>query len=83
MVVCFICVAVLFVFMFSLKPAGSNGGHIDYYAHLGGFVTGVLGGLVFPKSLENTDYERNLRIGGGVGLVLYFGICAISLWNSS
>ncbi|EGR29302.1 rhomboid family protein, putative, partial [Ichthyophthirius multifiliis] len=67
---CFVlCMAILIVSMVFLLSSGNSGimggekeQNIDNYGHFGGFITGILAGVAFPKSLEYGSYEKQAKI---------------------
>jgi len=47
----------LFQFLFGISSIGGRGGGVAYFAHLGGFIIGLLLALPFRKRRKNYEYE--------------------------
>lgn len=47
----------LFQFLFGISSIGGRGGGVAYFAHLGGFIIGLLLALPFKKRRKNYEYQ--------------------------
>lgn len=84
MLVCLAVVMVIMVFLLSSSGFGTSSvagyeSNIDNYGHIGGFITGVLAGVVIPKSINKGPYETKAKYFCGFLLTLFF-ILAFTLF---
>ncbi len=64
-------VALIFLFSFTPTQVDSSDSHINYLAHLGGFIAGLFLGLLIPKPMQSGEWEKNCRIIGAVLLGIF------------
>lgn len=55
--VIFLGIWFLYQFLFGISSIGARGGGVAYFAHIGGFVTGLVFALPFRKSKKKFNYE--------------------------
>lgn len=61
------------------NPEASGGNKVSYVAHIGGFVAGLLMGIVVLRNFKKKSWERVVWWIALVGLIALFALCV--LWN--
>ena len=75
-----ICIAIMLLLFIILFTSVTTGLGVDYFGHLGGFLTGLWLSAVHD-TIVKTNRERNMRIVAGVCLFIQFLLCFVLFYT--
>ena len=71
--------AIFVILMMSLSTFYSN--NVDYIGHFGGFLVGFMIGLALIEPVKFEKYERNVKIMGICGSIVFYLVCFITFYT--